>query len=237
VPSLGRAFRASLSDYYFHSLRLVPSNLVWGIGAVVTVAVALAWPVGGFVLLSLLALPTAACFRVAARVVRLDPRGGARDVAWPYGRAALPIVGLGASATALVVVLGTNLLNGVAGGPAGWLVATLAGWGLVAVWSIAVVAWPLLVDPARPDAPIRERLRLAATLLLVDPIRVGGLAALAAAIAIVSLALTAAILTVSVSFLALVACRVVYPVADRLAPPAAPAPPTALAPPAAGDGS
>ena len=84
---LGGAIRASFSDYYFNSMRLVPANVVWGAGLVGIVLVALVWPLGGLLLLPLLALPTAGIFRLAARIVRVAPDPGLRDVLWPYRHA------------------------------------------------------------------------------------------------------------------------------------------------------
>ncbi len=218
-PRLGPAVRASLTDYYFNSMRLVPANVVWGVGVVVVVLVALAWPLGGLLFLPVLALPNAAVFRVAARIVRGEPSVGLHDIVAPYrrGGGAAAMVALGAVVTVFGLVLGTNLVTGFGqGGPAGWVIATLAAWGLVALWCVAFVAWPLIVDPHRAGIPLRARLRLAGALLLVDPVRFGALGLVLAVISIVSTVLTAAILTVSVSFVALIACRAVYPVADRL---------------------
>ena len=64
--------------------------------------------------------------------------------------------------------------------------------------------------------PLVERLRLAGALLLAHPLRFAGLALAMAVVVAVSVVLTAAILTISVAFVALVACRSVYPAADRL---------------------
>lgn len=211
--------RASLDDYYFHSMRLIPANVVWGAGVVALVIVGFAWPVGGLLLLPLLALPTSAIFRVAARVVRVVPGVGLHDVAWPYRHDAGQTILLGAAVTAAAMILATNVVSGIAGGtPAGLVIATLAAWGLVALWCGMLVAWPLIADPARAATPLMRRLRLAGALLLVEPIRFGGLAIVGALVTIVSTVLTAAILTVSVSFVALLACRSVYPIADRLRP-------------------
>lgn len=219
-PRVGAAFRAAFSDYYFNSMRLVPANVVWGAGLIVIVLVGLAWPLGGLLLLPLLALPTAGTFRLAASIVRAAPHPGWHDVVWPYRHAAGSTLALGALLTAATVVLSANLLTGFVGqgGPLGWVIATLAGWGLVAVWSAALVGWPLVVDPARDGQPMLARLRLAGAILLVDPIRVAALAVAIGITTAISTVLTAALLTISVAFIALVACRAVYPVADRLEP-------------------
>jgi uncharacterized membrane protein YesL len=216
-PHLGAAIRAALTDYYLNSMRLVPANVVWGAGAIAVVVVGFVWPLGGLVLLPLLALPAAGIFHLAGRIVRAEPDVGLHDVAWPYRHATVSTAALGAVVVAVSLILGTNLIVGIGqGGPFGWILATLAGWGLVALWCAAIVAWPLVVDPSRAGQPLGDRLRMAGTLLLVDPIRFGALGTAVAIITVISIVLTAAILTVSVSFIALVACRSVYPAADRL---------------------
>jgi hypothetical protein len=164
-------------------------------------------------------MPTAGVFRVAARIVRGEPGVGLRDVAWPYrqGRGRWLVVGV--AVVAAGIMLGTNVLVGLIGGePAGWAIATLAGWGLVVVWCGALVAWPLLVDPTRAATPLGALLRLVGALLLAHPLRFAGLGLSMAVVTAFSIVLAAAILTVSVAFVALVACRSVYPAADRLEP-------------------
>ena len=215
---VGAAIRAAFTDYYFNSMRLVPANVVWGAGLVAIVVVGLAWPLGGLLLLPLLALPTAGIFRLAGGIVRVAPDPGWRDVVWPYRHAAGPSLALGGGVVAATVVLGTNLVAGIGGmgDLVGWALATLAGWGLVAVWSTALVAWPLVADPARDGQPLLRRLRLAVALLLVNPVRIGALAIVVAITTAISTILTAALLTISVAFVALVACRIVYPLADHL---------------------
>jgi hypothetical protein len=215
---LGAAIRASFTDYYFNSMRLVPANIVWGAGLVGIVLVALVWPLGGLLLLPLLALPTAGIFRLAARIVRVDPDPGWQDVLWPYRHAVGRTLALGVGVVAASVVLGTNLIAGIAGQGdlIGWVLATLAAWGLVAIWAGLLVAWPLVVDPARDGQSLRSRLRIAATVLFVRPTRIAALAIAVAVITAVSAVLMAALLTISVAYIALVACRVVYPAADQL---------------------
>lgn len=217
MPRLGAVIRASLTDYYFNSMRLVPANVAWGAGVVLTVLVGLLWPLGALLLLALLALPTAVVFRIAGLVVRGEPWAGLRDVVRSTRAELLPTLGLGVAFVATGLILTTNVLIGLAiAEPPGLMLATLAGWGLVAWWCAAIVVWSLIVDPARATRPLRDRLRLAGALLLTHPVRFGALGLFVALTVIVSTILTAAVLTVSVAFVAVVACRSVYPVADRL---------------------
>jgi uncharacterized membrane protein YesL len=200
-------------------MRLVAANLVWGLALALILLVGLAAPLLSLALLPLLAFPTAAIFRLAARIVRVEPDAGLRDIAWPYrhepGRWLL--VGIGVVATGLT--LATNVVVGLTGAePARWAIATLAGWGLVVLWCGALVGWPLLVDPERSEMSLADGLRLAGGLLLAHPLRFAGLGLAMAVVTAVSFVLTAAILTITVAFVALVACRSVYPAADRLEP-------------------
>jgi uncharacterized membrane protein YesL len=217
LPRLGTVLRAALSDYYFNSMRLVAANVVWGVALALIVLVGLASPILALAFLPLLALPTAGVFRMAARIVRVEPGVGLRDIAWPYRHAFGRWLVVGFAVVGAGLMLATNAVVGLVGGePVGWAIATLAGWGLVILWCGAIVGWPLLVDPERSEVPLGDRLRLAGTLLVAHPLRFAGLGLAGALVTIVSIVLTAAILTISVSFVALVACRSVYPAADRL---------------------
>lgn len=217
MPRLGAVLRASLTDYYFNSMRLVPANVAWGASVVLIVVIGLVWPVGALLLVPVLALPTAAAFRIAAIVVRVEPWPGLREVFGSLRHELPAMLALGATYVVTGLTLATNVLTGLGQGePVGWVLATLAGWGLVAWWCGAIVAWPLIVDPTRAGQPLRKRLRLAVALLLVHPLRFGALGLAVALIVGLSSILTAAILTVSVAFVAVVACRSVFPAADRL---------------------
>ena len=77
-------------------------------------------------------------------------------------------------------------------------------------------AWPLLLDPARADRPVRERLRTALLLVLAYPIRLGALGIALTVILLLSMVALIALMTISVAFAALVAARYVLPAADHL---------------------
>ena len=217
APSLGRVIRASSTDFYFNSLRLIPANLLWGAGVLAVGLVWLVWPVGALLASPLMALPTVGVFRVAAGIVRNEPDVSFRDVLAAYRHHALPAVPLGLGFVAAGLILGTNFVTGLTQAEfGGWIIGTLAGWGLFIMWCLALIGWPLLVDPFRVDRPARERLRLAGLLLIAYPVRFAALGVVAAVVVVVSTILTAALLTIGVAFVALVACRYVYPAADRL---------------------
>jgi uncharacterized membrane protein YesL len=214
-PGLGGAIRAALTDGYYHSWRLVPANIVWAVTAIAIAVTALVHPLG-IVLLPALAVPTAGIFRVTTRIVRGEAVSfwDAID-AWRSDlRTSL---GLGIAFTIALVVLGANTVIGLSGAtPLGWAHATLAAWGLLVGWLWAWTAWPILTDPTRADQPVRDRLRLAALLLLAHPVRIAGLGLALALVLARSAVAIVALVTVGVSFAALVASRLVLPAADRL---------------------
>ena len=94
--------------------------------------------------------------------------------------------------------------------------ATLAGWGAVALLIYAAVVWPLLADPARATEPARERARLAGYVVLAAPFRMFALTVVVVLVTVVSTIAFAALVTISVAFVALVGCHMVLPDADRL---------------------
>jgi hypothetical protein len=215
LPSLGGAIRLAVQDFYYHSWRLLPANVIWSVAALVIVAVGILTPLA-IALVPLLALPTAGVFRVTTRIARGETVSlwDAVD-AWRTGVGATLAVGVGLVAAA--VVLGSNVVTGLTSdSPFGWGLATLAAWGLLAAWLYAWTAWPILVDPARAGQPAAERARLAGLLLLARPVRIGMLGLVLAVFLLISAAAVVALATVSVALAALVASRFVLPAADRL---------------------
>ena len=214
-PSLGGAVRLALTDAYYHSWRLVPTNIVWAALAVVLATLAWLSPIG-IILLPLLALPTAGIFRVTTRIVRGEAVSfwDAID-AWRADVGSTLLIGFAAVAT--VIVLGANTVTGLeSASPVGWALATLAAWGLLALWLMAWTVWPIVADPRRAGTPLRDRLRLAALLVLAHPVRIGAMAAALALFLALSAVAIVAFVSVSVALAALVACRYVLPAADRL---------------------
>jgi hypothetical protein len=210
--------RAALSDTFFDSIRLVAVNLTWGATLIAIVLVALVRPLAAVALLPVLAVPTAAVMRAAARIVRgSDDRYRTAPLLDRSMAGRALVVGAGAVIAGSVLVANVALGLGRAD-PIGWALATLAGWGLVALAGGLIVGWPLLVDPARDRRSLADRLAIAGRILLVHPGWSARLAIATALIVAVSVVLTAAILTISVAFVGLVLCRSVYPVADALDP-------------------
>ncbi|HET8786110.1 MAG TPA: hypothetical protein VFM38_10770 [Candidatus Limnocylindrales bacterium] len=215
-PRLGEAFRTALREFYFNSWRLVPANLAWGACLVGLYLASLLSPLLALACLPLLALPTVGVERLAALVARGEPASlGDAFGAWrTFGGTALAI---GVAATVGAAVFVTNVGIGVATGNAvGWALATLAAWGLTVGGMFLLVAWPLLVDPWRSDLPVRSRLRLAALLVLAHPVRIAGLGLAIGVILVASTIAFAALVMVSLAYVALVAALYLLPAADRL---------------------
>ncbi len=220
APRLGAAARAAAIDIFYNSWRLVPANLLWGAGLIALLLLGeVGAPFLSIVLSPLLALPTIGLYRMAGLVVRGESVSFSDGLdAWQrFGRRGLV---LGAILAALGTIFGVNVLTGVAQGEVlGWALATTAAWGLVVTGMAACVVWPLAVDPRRQDESLRSIIRLALLLVIAFPLRLGRLTVLVAVVLIGSAIGFAALLTVSMAFVALLSARFVLPAADRFAPP------------------
>ena len=128
------------------------------------------------------------------------------------------MLGLGvAQARQRSAVLVVDLLVGTSlGMPIGGVLVVSAVYGLAILWTYAVVAWPIVLDPRRRDEPLAARLRLAAMLLVARPGRMFSLAALVGIFLGVATVAVAAIVTFALALAWLVAARYVLPAADRL---------------------
>ena len=217
VPTVRAAVRSAGADFYYQSLRLVPANLAWG-GVLLAVLAIGIWisPLLALAVAPLLGLPFAGVTRLAAQIARGEDvvLSDVALVVRAYARPALSAAALFELAT---IVIGANVAGGIAaGGPIGWAFATLAAWGLVALWIFGLAFWPLLVDPAREAGSAAARARLAALAILDRPGRFACLGAVLAVVAVVSAVAFAALLSVSVAFIVLVASRVTLAAADEL---------------------
>ena len=216
APSVGGSVRAAIGDFYFNSWRLVPANGLWGIGLVALIGLAFNDLRIAMLLSVLLAVPTVGIFRMAALIVRGEPVAF-RDALAAWRAFALPALAGGAVIALGTLILGFNFVVGLASLELmWWALATLAGWGLFFGWMIALPWWALLVDPVRAGEPLTARLRLAVGVVVVRPLRFVILFLLMTAILIVSTIMFAALLTISIAFIALVAARYTLPAADRL---------------------
>jgi len=214
-PSLRGAIATALHDAYFHSWRLLPANVVWSVTAIILLVANLATPLA-LVLLPLLGLPTAGLFRVSTRIVRGEAVSF-WDAADAWRLDVRQTLAVSASLVAASLVLAANVTLGITStSPLGWVLATLAAWGLVGLWLLAWTLWPILVDPQRSGRPARDRIRVAALLVLAHPFRIGALGVALAIFLAASTVAIVALVTISVALSALVASRLVLPAADRL---------------------
>lgn len=169
----------------------------------------------GLLLVVLLVLPAAGTMRMATRLVRdfhTDLGDFAEVVRHPW-----PALGVGLAQLAVTVVLVGDIL--IAAAWRSWpgtflLIGAL--YALIALWTYAVVAWPLLLDPERDAEGVRSRLRLALVLFLVHPVRIGLFALLIGALLVLATFVIMPVLTFAVGLLWLAIARYVLPLADRI---------------------
>ena len=167
-------------------------------------------------LLSLLALPVAGIFRMAVLIQRGASVGFA-DFWTGMRRFAVPAMMLGLAATLVAVVLAANIVIGLSAGDIlGGVFATLALYGLVGLAMYLLAAWPIVVDPVREELSLRSRLRLAFYVCVTRAGRMIGLTLVLGVVVAFSTVLFAALLTITIAYVALVASRYVLPAADRL---------------------
>lgn len=199
-----------------HWWPLLGANLLWtGVALVVAAAVMAAPP--AVVLLPLLAVPTAGVFRTAGRVVR-ETGWVSIDDALDAWRADVPrtlVIGaafvVGWTIFALNVAIGTGL-----GSVLGLSIAIASVWALIGSWLLFWTLWPLLTDPSRIERPARRQLRLAALLVIADPIRIAVLGLAVGVLLVLSVITILPLVTVAMAASALIAGHVVLPAADRL---------------------
>ena len=147
------ALRLALTDFYFNSCgwsgrtRLGRGRGAWRVLA--------GMAAGGASRTPLLALPTVGIFCLAASHRARRPTTHARgDLRWAYGRAAGGLLLVGCR----IRGSGHRLRVERRGRTRHRRCARLAvrqprGLGLVATWCVALVLWPILADPQRPNVP------------------------------------------------------------------------------------
>lgn len=208
--------RVAASDFFYNSWRLVPANALVALAVIVALV---SWPLAGpglaLVLAPLVAFPLSGLFRLAGLIAR--GRDAVLSDVWSSWRSTWrETLGLGVTFTLASFIFTTNVLVAVAAGPGpSSVIAVMAAWGLLGTWVYGLIAWPILTDPERVGTSVRDRLRLAGLLAIAFPLRLVGFALMIALFLVISTALFAAVVTVSLAFAALVSCRYVLPAADR----------------------
>lgn len=214
APLLVRSVRAATSDLYYNSWRFVAANALVGALLIAILLAAVATPLA-LVLLVVVAVPAAGMMRMATALVR----DGHTDFGelWAVARRPWTVLALAAAQLAATAVLTGDIALGVAWGtPLGTFLAVSAIYGLVLGWAMAVVAWPLLMDPTRDAEPRLRVLRTAAVVLLAHPLRVGGFALVMAIVVALSTLTVMPVLTIALGWAWLVIAHHVLPLADRV---------------------
>lgn len=211
---MGRALRQAALDFYFHSIPLVVANMVVGavLGGILLAALAI--PPAALLVVAAV-LPVAGLMRMATRLHRdlhVDLRDGLEVLHRP-----MPVLALGAIQLGITAVAGVDVLVALAWGSwFGTLLLVVAGYTLLATWIVAVVAWPIRLDPARDGASLRIVLRLAVSVIALSPIRVLGLAGVLGAGLALAAVLILPIATFALGIAFLAAARFALPAADRV---------------------
>lgn len=186
------------------------------LAAIVLVALAWALVPAAVILAPLVALPGSALMRLATVAVEDGVptwRTALAEARRRMGRKLL-VAGVQSVITLLGVI--NILLSGSIGGLVGGVSAAIAGYVLLAVWTVSLALWPILSDPRR-DLPLGRQLRLAVAIVLTRPLGLLVLLALAVGSAIVCMQLIApSIVLPALVFLTLAAY--VGPLVERLRP-------------------
>ena len=216
APRLGRVLRTAAVDLYYHGVRLVVANIVWGIAALATAFALTRSPLVGAVGLAVVLPLTVGLMGMATAVVR-ERSVVMSDFRRPLRGRFWRLMALGVAQLALSALVAFDLLLGIQlGGPLGLVLAIFAFYTAIAIWVLALVVWPIVTDPERQSESLRSDLRLGALLALAHPIRMGLMALVITVIVIASTILVAAIVTFAAAYVALVAAHYVLPSADRL---------------------
>jgi hypothetical protein len=212
TPTLRGAIRDAAADFYYNGWAFLGANVA--VGLVLLAAVYGSIYVGAWIILLAAGavVPAAGTMRMATRLHR-DGHTDLGDFAEIRRHRRVLLLAL--AELAIVVVLAVDVAVGSAW--ASWLGVVLvvgAIYGAVAIWALSVVAWPILLDPARDTWSIRDRLRLGAVVLFVNVRRIAGLALIAGLLLAISAVLVAPLLTVAVSFTWLFVARMALPLSD-----------------------
>lgn len=213
-PRLTRAIREAAIDLYYHSVRLVAANVLWGFIVLATLWFGLGAPL--VLLLGIVAqVPIAIGIQnMATSVVREDHTVMSDLAVALRERRSLLLLGL-AQLLLATVAIGDMVIGVSLGGVLGTFLAVSAVYMLFGVWVLGLTCWPIVLDPLRRE-PVSRALRLGLMLAIAHPLRISLLALLSALFVAASALLAALLLTVSIAFVCLLAARYVLPAADRL---------------------
>jgi uncharacterized membrane protein YesL len=207
--------RLAAEDLYYHGVRLVVANVVWGIGALLTAFVLTRTLIGLLALVVMVPL-TVGLMGMATALVR-ERNVVMSDFVRPIRARFWRLQALGLGQLGVIVVAAFDLMLGLQlGGIVGLLLTVVAFYTGLAIWVLALAVWPIVADPERRSESVRSGVRLGALLVLAHPLRMGLLAIVVAVLAVASTILVAAMITFAAAYIALVAAHFVLPAADRL---------------------
>lgn len=213
-PGVLRSFGGAVADFVNNAWRFLLANIVFGVVLLcMALVVGSGSPVGYLLTLPMI-LPVAGLMRMAVVEVR---QGRARfgDFLSPMRRP-WTILALGAVQLVAMFVMWIDVVVGLGSGellPA--ILAIGAVYILLAIWSYALVTWPLLLDPLRDGEPIRARLILGLRLLLAHPMRILAIAIVAGALLALSTAAIGIVVSFGLALIWLAIANFSIPLADR----------------------
>ncbi len=163
-------------------------------------------------------LGLAGLMRMATEEVRND-LVGTSEMFVPLRRHAAWVIVLGVLELIAALLLAMDVvISGAIGGFGAVVLALLSAYALLIGWTYVVVAWPILLDPARDDLALRDRLRLALVVVLLHPMRSLGLGLLVAFLLGISISAIVPVLFGGIAISFMVAAHAVLPAADAVQP-------------------
>lgn len=212
-PRIIGSFGSGIVDFVDNAWRFLAGNIVFGV-LLLVISVLVARTPLAYLLAIILILPVAGLMRMAAVQVRT---GSARlsDFVSPMRRP-WAILLLGSVQLVAALVMWIDVVVGLGSGqllPA--VLAVGAIYLLLAIWSFALVSWPILLDPHRDGEAIRPRLRLSLQLLLAHPMRILAFAILSGVLLGLATAAIGIIVTVGLALIWLSIANFSLPLADR----------------------
>lgn len=212
-PRVLGSFASGVVDFVDNAWRFLLANLLIGVLLVIMSLVVGRAP-AGYLLAIPMILPVAGLMRMAIVQVRT---GGARfsDFLAPM-RHPWTLLGLGSLQLVITFVLWLDVFVGLGSGQL--LLAVLsvgAVYLLLAIWSYAVVTWPILLDPLHDGEDIRSRLRLGLQVLLTHPMRVLAFALLSGILLAFATAAIGIVVTFGLSLIWLAVANFTLALTDR----------------------
>ncbi|HEX5396282.1 MAG TPA: hypothetical protein VFX74_04235 [Candidatus Limnocylindria bacterium] len=199
-PGVIGSFGSGVANFVGNAWRFLVANLIFGAIFVVMATYGSRTQLA-YLLAIVLILPVAGLMRMAA--VQVRTRQGARmsDFLAPMRRP-WHILLLGTIQLVIGLVMWIDVVVGLGSGQ--WLPAILAIGALyllLGLWSYALIAWPLLLDPLHDGEPVRARLSLALQVLLTSPMRVLAFAVLSGLLLGLATAAVGLVVTVALALI------------------------------------